>query len=164
MSQTTSPAGVARLKRFESCRLTVYADQQGIDPTTGKPAVPTIGWGHAYWHGADTITQAQADALFLSDLHPRELAVSSLVDGCDLNQDQFDACVSFAFNEGVYAFKTSSALACIRMGEMKGAALAFLLWDKVRDAKSGQLVYSPGLAARRLEEATLFYGSDPRAT
>jgi len=88
-----STAGLALIKSFEGCRLTAY-----------KP-VPTetywtIGWGH---YGPDvtqgmTITQAQADAMFLNDLVRYEKPVNDL--SLQLNQNQFDALVSFCYNCG----------------------------------------------------------------
>lgn len=88
-----SEAGIALIKSFEGCRLTAY-----------KP-VPTetywtIGWGH---YGADvkpgmTITQAQADAMFLKDIQRYVAPVNAL--NLQLNQNQFDALVSFCYNCG----------------------------------------------------------------
>lgn len=147
-----SPAGVAFIKAHEGCVLHVYNDAAGI---------PTIGWGHARWTGESPITQAQADALLVGDLRPCEAAVNSLVD-VPLAQNEFDALCSFVFNCGAGAFATSSARRALNEGDRRGAAVALLLWDKVRDPKSGQLVTNAGLFARRLDEATLFYGRDPR--
>ena len=88
-----SQNGINLIKQFEGCRLTAY-----------KP-VPTekyytIGYGH---YGADVapgmkITQAQADAFLLSDLQKFENAVNAT--GLKLNQNQFDALVSFTYNCG----------------------------------------------------------------
>ena len=89
----TSQRGVDLIKSFEGCRLAAY-----------KP-VPTekywtIGYGH---YGADVvpgikITQAQAEAYLKKDLERFENAVTRT--GLSLNQNQFDALVSFAYNCG----------------------------------------------------------------
>lgn len=90
--------GLLLIKNFEGCRLTAYK------------AVPTekyytIGWGH---YGPDVdedmvITQKQADALLLKDLEASVACVNN-AKHCpiteDLNQNQFDALVSFCFNCG----------------------------------------------------------------
>ncbi|PWW06345.1 GH24 family phage-related lysozyme (muramidase) [Paenibacillus cellulosilyticus] len=93
MSRKISQAGISLIKSFEGCQLTAY-----------KPVATetyyTIGWGH---YGSDvkagmTITQAQADAMFLSDIVRYENPVNDL--NLQLNQNQFDALVSFCYNCG----------------------------------------------------------------
>lgn len=86
--------GKKLIKSFEGCRLTAY-----------KP-VPTekywtIGWGHygANIHKGQVITQKQADALFDKDIQVYVNHVNAL--GMKLNQNQFDALVSFCYNCGV---------------------------------------------------------------
>lgn len=89
----TSQIGINLIKQFEGCRLQAY-----------KP-VPTekyytIGYGH---YGPDVapgqiITQAQAEAFLLYDLARFEKAVNNT--GIKLNQNQFDALVSFTYNCG----------------------------------------------------------------
>lgn len=94
MARKISAAGIALVKSYEGCRLTAY-----------KPVSTeqywTIGWGH---YGSDvkqgmTITQAEADALLVKDLAKYEGYVNHL--NMELNQNQFDALVSFAYNCGV---------------------------------------------------------------
>ncbi|MBE7682013.1 glycoside hydrolase family protein [Paenibacillus sp. P13VS] len=93
-----SNAGIKLIKSFEGCKLTAYK------PVTTEQYW-TIGWGH---YGADvkqgmTITQAQADAMLLSDLAKYEAYVNnpSYVPVADkLTQNQFDALTSFCYNTG----------------------------------------------------------------
>ncbi len=99
LSRNIGAAGIKLIQKFEGCRLKAYK------------AVPTetyytIGWGH---YGPDvyagmTITQEEADALLLQDLQVYVGYVNN-PDDCpvtnELNQNQFDALVSFTYNCGV---------------------------------------------------------------
>lgn len=87
--------GINLIKKYEGCRLTAY-----------KPVASekywTIGWGH---YGADVtqgmmITQERADELLKSDLTVYEAHVNRICNYLDLNQNQFDALVSFTYNCG----------------------------------------------------------------
>lgn len=82
---------LSAIKNWEGCRLEVYTDLNGF---------PTIGYGHKLISGESyaSITQDQADALFLSDIKPFEQKVNAL--GLPLTQGQFDALVDFSFNLG----------------------------------------------------------------
>ena len=88
-------AGLALIKQFEGCRLIAYQCSAGVW---------TIGYGHtAGVHKGMKITQAQAEAYLKQDVAKFEKYVSnaSYVPFTDkLNQNQFDALVSFAFNLG----------------------------------------------------------------
>src|SRR3990167_7938116 len=88
----TSPAGIALIQHFESCRLEAYQDEGGVW---------TIGWGHTEGVcSGDVVTQHQADILFEQDLEWFERGVDRLV-RVPLTQGQFDALVSFAYNVGL---------------------------------------------------------------
>lgn len=88
-------AGLALIKQYEGCRLAAYRCAAGVW---------TIGYGHtAGVHSGMTITQAQADAYLQQDIAKFEGYVNnpayvSITE--QLNQNQFDALVSFAFNLG----------------------------------------------------------------
>lgn len=88
-------AGLALIKQYEGCRLAAYRCAAGVW---------TIGYGHtAGVHSGMTITQAQADAYLRQDIAKFEGYVNNPV--CvpitaNLNQNQFDALVSFVFNLG----------------------------------------------------------------
>ncbi len=92
---TISENGINLIKKYEGCRLTAY-----------KPVANekywTIGWGH---YGADvtkgmTITQEKADELLRADLMTFESYVRKQCNYLNLNQNQFDALVSFTYNCG----------------------------------------------------------------
>lgn len=99
MGRPIGEAGLALIKQFEGCRLEAY-----------KPVATetywTIGWGH---YGPDvqedqTITQAEADALLLADCQRFANAVdytSNVPLTFQLNDNQRDALISFAYNCGV---------------------------------------------------------------
>ncbi len=124
MTRTMSPAGRAALMRREGCRLTAYLDSVGV-PTigighTGRASSPTVAMGM-------TITQAEADAIFAADLAPFEAAVAKAV-SAPMTQNQFDACVSLAFNIGAAGFTGSTVVHRLNAGDVGGAADAFLMW------------------------------------
>lgn len=89
----TSTKGIELIKSFEGCRCLAYK------------ALPseeywTIGYGH---YGKDvtqgmTITQEQAEEYLRKDLEKFEAYVDQT--GITLNQNQYDALVSFAYNCG----------------------------------------------------------------
>lgn len=88
-------AGLALIKQYEGCRLAAYRCAAGVW---------TIGYGHtAGVHSGMTITQAQADAYLQQDIakfegyvnNPAYVPITE-----QLNQNQFDALTSFAFNLG----------------------------------------------------------------
>lgn len=88
-------AGLDLIKQYEGCRLAAYRCAAGVW---------TIGYGHtAGVHSGMTITQAQADAYLQQDIakfegyvnNPAYVPITE-----QLNQNQFDALASFAFNLG----------------------------------------------------------------
>lgn len=133
-----SQKGIDLIKQFEGCRLQAYK------------AVPseqcyTIGYGH---YGSDVlpgmvISQAQAEALLAQDLIRYENAVIDT--GLSLNQNQFDALVSFAYNCGAGNLKK-----LVRGRDTQQIADAMLLYNK----SGGQVL--AGLTRRRQAERTLF--------
>ena len=89
---TISQTGLNLIKRFEGLRLTAYKDATGT---------LTIGYGHT---GKDvregqTITEEQAESLLRQDLKSSEYCVEQAAQA-HINQNQFDALVSFTFNVG----------------------------------------------------------------
>lgn len=134
----TSQAGIELIKRFEGCRLTAYK------PIPAEQYY-TIGYGH---YGPDVmpgmrITQTQAEAILTEDLKKYEYAVNSTL--LILNQNQFDALVSFSYNCGIGSLRSLTKRRTVNQ-----IADALLLYNK----GSGKVL--PGLARRRQAERALF--------
>lgn len=136
-----SKEGQAMTERFESCRLIAYQDQIGVW---------TIGWGHTrgVYEGM-TCTQEQADAWLLADIAIYEQDVNTHVK-VEINQQEFDALVDFAFNLGNGALNGSTLLRLLNAGDFSGAAKEFKKWDHA----GGKIV--AGLLRRRLAEEQEF--------
>ena len=114
----------------------------------------TVGYGHTATarEGAD-ITEADAEALLLYDLIQAAHAVNEHVYS-PLNQNQFDALVSFAFNIGARAFKSSPTVRRLNEGRTLEAALAMELWRKAD--LEGERIVIDALVRRRATEKALF--------
>lgn len=142
-----SPNGIAVLHHFESCVLKAYPD-----PATGG-APWTIGWGHTGPEVRKGLVwdQQTADVVFAQDLNRFETGVLALLED-GINQGQFDALVSFAYNVGLANLKSSTLLRLFNAGDFKGSALQFARWNKA----AGKVM--KGLTRRRAAEAALFQG------
>ena len=138
-----SEAGLSLIKSFEGCVLTAYLDAVGIW---------TVGYGHTgpSVHRGLTITQKLAEDILAQDVRRFELGVLNNVK-VNLNQNEFDALVSFSFNVGVNALKNSTLLRLLNDGADRSIVAAeFLRWNK-----GGDKVLE-GLTRRRQAEKALF--------
>lgn len=140
-----SIAGLDAIKRHEAFVATPYLDAAGKW---------TIGYGHLIKAGEsfDSLSESAALSLLSRDVNAAENAVNSLV-RATLTQPQFDALVSFVFNVGAGAFRSSTLLKKINSGDATAAA-EFGRWVYV--TKSGQKLVANGLVSRRQSEAQLF--------
>lgn len=138
-----SHAGLVFIANFEGFRAAPYRDSGGIW---------TIGFGHTHAVGPLTkpITRAEGLRLLRQDAHAAEAAVRALVH-VKLSQGEFDALVSFVYNVGAGAFKSSTLLRLLNRRHRILASRQFLLWDK--DA-AGHVEL--GLQRRRRAERHLF--------
>lgn len=141
----------------ENC-LALIRHSEGFSTTPYRcPAgVPTIGYGSTrYVDGRavklsdPSITQVQADEIMLMTLKHYEAAVTRYVQ-VDINQNQFDALVDFAYNVGAKALLTSTLLRRLNAGETKLAAAQFGRWVH----GGGEVLL--GLVKRRAAEHELF--------
>ncbi len=143
-----SQAGLDLIKRFEGCKLKAYQDAVGIW---------TIGYGHTgpNVHDGLTITQKQADDILAQDVGRFASGVAANV-RVSLTQSEFDALVSFAFNVGLGAFKTSTLLRLLNdNADRNVVASQFLRWNKAGDK------VLEGLTKRRNAEKALFLSKAP---
>jgi len=114
----------------------------------------TIGYGHTLTaREGSTITEADAEALLLYDLIQSAHAVNEHV-FAPLDQNQFDALVSFVFNIGVRAFRGSPTLRRLNEGRFLEAALAMEMWRK--SDLEGERIVIDALVRRRAAEKALF--------
>ena len=140
-------ATIDLVKEFEGCKLTAYRDAVGVW-TIGYGTTARAGLGIIPTAGM-TITQAEADQFLADGLNKFADQIRPMI-VADLNDNQFGACVSLAYNIGTHAFGTSSALKHINAGDYDKAANAILLWNKA----GGKVL--KGLVRRREAERKLF--------
>lgn len=151
----TSAVGRQLIEEYEGLILGAYDDYNDhvVQPGNTVRGTLTIGYGHTNAAGlpkvyvGQTITKDQADQILATDLASVEKDVNNLVK-VPLNQNQFDALVSFQFNTG--ALGKSSALRKLNAGDYSGAADALTLYTR----GNGQVL--TGLVRRRAAEKALF--------
>lgn len=144
---TVSPKGIALIKSLEGCRLKAYLDTAGV---------PTIGYGETLnVKMGMTITQEQAERMFAARIKDFATGVAALLK-VPVNQNQFDALVSFTYNEGLHRLRGSTLLKLLNAGDPIRAAAEFPKWDKDTDPKTKALKVNPGLVKRRAAEKALF--------
>ena len=160
-SMSASDAAINIIKQFEGCKLTAYH-------LSGE-TYWTIGYGH---YGSDvyqgmTISQAQADAYLRQDIGTAVGQVNSFLNknGISVNQNQFDALVSFTFNLGnvwvstpTFQLKTYLINGVSNYSDSQ-ITTAFTNWNK-----DSNLQPLEGLTRRRKAEAQLFLRGRPIPT
>lgn len=139
--KVTSDKGVDLIKYFEGYRSTAYNDGVGVY---------TIGYGHTKGvKKGDTITKEKAEAYLRQDLKDAENAVNKYVKVA-LNQNQFDALVSFTFNLGAGNLMKSTLLKYLNASNYQKASQEFPKWVNAGGKKL------QGLVTRRAKEVELF--------
>ena len=141
----TSPKGIALIKEFEGLRLKAYKCPGGVW---------TIGYGHtAGVKPGKVISKAQAEEYLKADLIAFERYLNGL--GLALNQNQFDALISFIYNVGTGNFSNSTLLRKVRANPQDNSIMdEFLRWVYSK----GRVL--PGLQRRRLAEMKLYFSND----
>jgi lysozyme len=155
-----SDNGRKLLAEWEGVKLQVYNDQAGY-PTIGvghKLNAEELGSGMILING-DTVayknglTYQQALDLLAQDVVSREGAVNHYVK-VPLNQNQFDALVSFAFNVGIHNFSSSTLLTKLNAGQYDQVPVQLMKWVYVHH--NGAPEVSQELVHRRTKEVTLW--------
>lgn len=156
--QTISPAGVDFIKGWEGFVAKPYNDPVGHC---------TVGYGTLLHTGncdgrpveepyVNGITQEKATELLAEKAAEFQLVIDSNVKVA-LNQNQYDALVSFAYNVGGANFQKSTLLKLLNKGDYNAVPTELKKWTKAR--QNGKLVDLPGLVKRRAAEAELFQKS-----
>jgi lysozyme len=137
----TSGIVIELIKEFEALRLEAYQDTGGVW---------TVGWGHtANACPGKVITENEAKMYLQWDIEDTEAKLDGL--NLLLNQNQYDALISFIFNIGIGRFKRSTMLKRLRENiNHPDIPIQFKRW--IYDAGKIQ----PGLVRRRNIESALY--------
>ena len=166
---TSSVAGINLIKKFESFKSKPYICPAGV---------PTIGYGNTFYENGvkvkmtdPAITEQRADQLLRFILKTFEQSVDSFCRD-DVNQYQFDALSSFAYNCGVQNLKTSTLLKKVNVNPNDPTIKdSFMKWvfggdgthNRVDDDgdglvdEAGERQKLKGLLNRRTAEAELYF-------
>ena len=141
------------IKKWEGLELEAYTDSAGIW---------TIGYGTITYEDStpvkkgDVITQQRAQELLEFEVRQKSKGVNAVIKPAVLTQNQYNALVSFAYNTGSGALKTSTLLKRVKANPLDDTIRnAFMMWNKAR--VDGELVEINGLTNRRREEADLYF-------
>ena len=139
--------GIQLIKSFEGCLLNAYLD---------SVKVPTIGYGATYYPDGskvklgDKISQERANELLAWHIDEFSGKVSKVIKS-NLNDNQFSAIVSFAFNLGIGNLSKSTLLKKVNINPNDTSiGVEFLKWNK-----AGGKVLN-GLTRRRKAEYELY--------
>ncbi len=132
---------VASVAMWEGTEYVPYRDVVGVLTVCNGYTGPDIIPGKTYG-------KAECDALLKKELTEHGLGVLRCTK-VPLNQNQYDAFASFAYNVGVGAYCGSTLLRKLNSGDYTGACHELLRWNK-----AGGKVYR-GLTNRRKAEMAL---------
>lgn len=140
-------ATINLIKEFEGCKLTAYRCPAGVW---------TIGYGTTAAASIEIepkegmkITETEAEKYLKLAIEKFAAAIKPTITQ-PINENEFGAFVSLAYNIGTGAFKKSSALRHFNAGDKAKAADAILMWNKA----GGKVL--AGLTRRRAAERALF--------
>lgn len=138
----TSQRGINLIKQHEGLKLEAYRCPAGVY---------TIGYGHtAGVRRGDVIDEQRAEQILAEDLKKFEAIVNRECPG--VNQNQFDALVSFTFNLGERNLLKSTLLKCVKANPSNlNIRREFLRWNRA----NGEVL--AGLTRRRRAEADLYF-------
>ncbi len=144
-----SQKGIDLIKQFEGLSLKPYKCPAGI---------PTIGFGNTYYPDGKKvkltdwpITLERAEEILRHVIIPYEKAVDSFCRD-DINQNQFDALVSLAYNIGVGNLQKSTLIKKVNVNPHDATIRdEFAKWNKA----NGKVLL--GLTKRRKAESDLYF-------
>lgn len=162
----TGQKGINLIKKYESLH---DGDSSviGLQPKLCPSGIWTVGWGRALIHPVTgeflrakdkalayklfpALTEEQAEKMLYEDLKFREVVVNKLK--LNINQNQFDALVSFVYNVGSGNFLSSTLLKRIIINSNDpDIANQFMRWNKA----GGKVLL--GLTRRRQAESDLYF-------
>lgn len=145
---------INHIKESEGLSLTAYPDPGSVN---GKPV--TIGYGTTKIGGkpielGTKITKAQAEEYLEADLIAFGTKVAAMIK-VPVNDDQFGALVSFAYNVGLSAFSKSTLLRVLNEGKYSEVPDQMRRWNK----NDGKVM--KGLVNRREKEIALWNSTTP---
>ena len=154
-ARVLSSQGVELIKNFEGFSDKLYNDPAGHC---------TVGYGTLVHRGNcdgqtseqpydSGVTKERAADLLTQEAGGFAGTINNKVT-VPLNQNQFDALVSFVYNVGPGNFEKSTLLKLLNQGKYDAVPAELKKWTKAR--QNGQLVDLPGLVKRRAAEADLF--------
>tara|TARA_R100000781_G_scaffold22616_1_gene16780 strand:- start:2645 stop:3088 length:444 start_codon:yes stop_codon:yes gene_type:complete len=140
-----SKEGIALIKKFEGCELKAYRCAANV---------LTIGYGHTKDVTEDMeITQEEAETMLINELMEYCNYVDMYVD-VPLNQNQFDALVSWTYNLGPKNLQSSTLLKVLNQEKYNDVPAQMRRWNKA----NGEV--KQGLIRRREAESLLFEGKE----
>jgi lysozyme len=143
-----SDNGLDTIKKFEGFRLQAYQDSVGVW---------TLGYGSTFFPNGtkvkegDTVSYETAHRMLENVANMFSKEIAKLITS-EINQNQFDALVSFSYNVGINNFKKSHLLELVNKDPNDPAIKQeFLKWNKA----GGKVL--KGLMLRRQAESELFF-------
>ena len=153
---TVNASCINLIKRYEGLKLKAYLCPAGV-PTIGFGTIkypPNINGGRKVKIG-DEISQGVAIACLMHDIEQKANAIDPMLRE-DLTPNQFAALISFAYNLGEGALRSSTLLKKVNKDPNDPSIVdEFLKWSKAR--VDGKLTVLKGLLKRRKEESTLYF-------
>ena len=150
MSRLINQNGLDLVKHFEGLYTDAYICPAGV---------PTIGYGHTGGvQMGQSITEQEAEDILQADMQKFAVAVEKAIK-VELNDNQFAALVSFAFNCGEGNLRASTLRRKLNTGDYDCVPSELSRWVKATDPKTGKKRSLDGLVKRRAAEGELFLKS-----
>jgi len=147
MSRLINQNGLDLVKHFEGLYTDAYICPAGVT---------TIGYGHTgNVELGQSITPKEAENILQGDMQKLAVAVEKAIE-VELNDNQFAALVSFAFNCGAGNLRASTLCRKLNAGDYDCVPSELGRWVKASDPKTGKKRSLAGLVKRRAAEGTLF--------